>query len=352
MKKVLFCINSLEIGGAEKVLVQLLKTIKKYSNEYDIQVVTNIKSDNFLVDEIKKVAKYTYLLKNKKCIMGSIVKRIKFFFLIKENDIIVDFLDGDFYKYTRNLKNKKKIVWLHSSYESLKNRKRDIEKKIKSYDETVVICKEIEEEIKNIGLKKVKVIYNPFSFEDVLKKSTEEFTMKESKFLRDRFYITVCRLNENEKDVKTLLKAFSLYKGKNKLVILGDGPDRKLLEKYSEELKINERVIFVGMVENPYKWIKKSEGLILSSKFEGLPTVLLESLILNKRTISSLCKTGPNEILNFGEFGELFEIGDYNQLALILNSELKNCEKDLKLKSHLEKFNEKNIVKEIMEVLS
>ena len=61
MKELIFCINSLEMGGAEKVLVQLVEEIGK-NKKYKLKVITNIKTDNFLVERIKKVAIYEYLL--------------------------------------------------------------------------------------------------------------------------------------------------------------------------------------------------------------------------------------------------------------------------------------------------
>ena len=66
---------------------------------------------------------------------------------------------------------------------------------------------------------------------------------------------------------------------------------------------------------NPYKYLKSSDLLVLTSKFEGLPNVLLEAISLKKFIISSNCPTGPKEILSYGKGGFLFNVGDYNQLA-------------------------------------
>ena len=66
--------------------------------------------------------------------------------------------------------------------------------------------------------------------------------------------------------------------------------------------------------KNPYPYLKRSEVVILSSLFEGLPNVLLESLCLRKFVISSNCPTGPKEILDFGKNGLLFQTKNKNDL--------------------------------------
>lgn len=361
MKKLIFCINSLEMGGAEKVLVQLVEEISK-SKKYELKVITNIKTDNFLVDRIKKVAIYEYLLgkeeskKNRiKYFFCSIKRKLKFKKYIDKNSIVIDFLDGDFYKYTKTLKNRK-IIWLHSSYESLKIRKKGILSKLKNSDKIITICNEMKEEILKINnndiKKKLDCIYNPFNFNKIKKLSEEKFLKEELKYLRDNnFYVSVCRLNENEKDITSLIDAYKDYKGKNKLYIIGDGPDKEKLQNLVINKNLEDRIKFLGMKKNPYNWMKRSKGLILSSKFEGLPTVLIESLILKNRTASSNCKTGPKEILNNGEFGLLFSIGNKKEILRVLN-ELDKIELDnKKLDNFLERFKAENIIKEIEKLI-
>lgn len=113
---------------------------------------------------------------------------------------------------------------------------------------------------------------------------------------------------------------------------------KKKLEDLTYNLGLNGKVKFLGMKKNPYNWIKNSEAFILSSKLEGFGLVLVEALTLNKKVISSSCKVGPKEILNNGEFGVLFEVGNDKELL----EKIENIDKlDLnyeKLKTHLEKF--------------
>ena len=71
----------------------------------------------------------------------------------------------------------------------------------------------------------------------------------------------------------------------------------------------------MGYKKNPYPFIKYSDVLVLTSKYEGLPNVLLEAITLKKFVISSNCPTGPKEILDNGKGGMLFKTGSYKDLS-------------------------------------
>ena len=73
-------------------------------------------------------------------------------------------------------------------------------------------------------------------------------------------------------------------------------------------------------ITNPFPYILKSKILILTSKFEGLPNILLEAQYLKKYIISTNCPTGPKEILLNGKAGDLIKIGDYKKLAYLINN--------------------------------
>ena len=99
-------------------------------------------------------------------------------------------------------------------------------------------------------------------------------------------------------------------------------------------------------MKNPFPLIKQADLFILSSKFEGLPNVLLESLVLKKFIISSNCRTGPKEILLNGKGGLLFKVGDYVELAKKIEYYYKNKNKcnNMMINSYksLKRFDYKN----------
>ena len=98
-------------------------------------------------------------------------------------------------------------------------------------------------------------------------------------------------------------------------VIIGRGKLHDKLLKYIYKNELNHFVKIIDFVENPFPLLKQTDLFILSSRYEGLPNVLLEALSLKNFIISSNCPTGPKEILLNGKGGLLFKVGDYKQLA-------------------------------------
>ena len=119
-------------------------------------------------------------------------------------------------------------------------------------------------------------------------------------------------LNDLELMGQSILKNSNV---KERLYIIGEGNGRVKIEKMIEEKNLGEDVILLGEKKNPYVWMKHSKLFIHSSKYEGFGVVLLEALMLDKFVISSNCPTGPTEILTNPKVGELFDVGDANQLA-------------------------------------
>lgn len=128
-----------------------------------------------------------------------------------------------------------------------------------------------------------------------------------------------------------MLKAFSLVikKINAKLLIIGKGKLKNYLQDFILKEDLSNYVKLIGYTKNPYNFLNCSDLFVLSSKFEGLPNVLLEAQFLKKYIISSNCPTGPKEILLNGKAGDLFRIGDYKKLAKLI------CDykaKDLKIR--------------------
>ena len=355
MKKIGFCIDSLETGGAEKLLVDIVNALYE-TKEYEIHILTKLKSNSYFFNLIKDKIKYDFLLKKKSegffsKTRDSILKKINFKKFSDKVDIIIDFLDGDFFSYIKNIKNKKKIVWLHSSYKNLLIRKKNIDEKLKNYDKILVIADDMEKELLEVrkDLKNICKIDNFVDYQEIDKKLNEE--LKIDFDFNQKYFLTVCRLNEEQKDLKTLIEAFSLYKGDEKLVIAGDGPDRKMLEDLCIEKNLKDKVIFLGMINNPFIFMKNSQAFILSSKVEGFGLVLVEALYCGAKVISSDCPTGPSQILLNGEAGELFEVSNIdellNKLEIIHNKEYNKA----KIEETLKRYTRENFINNFRKVI-
>jgi len=171
--------------------------------------------------------------------------------------------------------------------------------------------------LEDIGLRpaSVTVIYNPFDF-DTLRKLAEETAPVPSSP-----YIVYAARISGRKDQELLVRAFIKSDVPHKLVLVGGTTDEKEehyqahLKMLIRELGVEDRVIFTGFQKNPYPWVKHAALFAMSSESEGLPTVLIESLILGTPVVSTDCPTGPSEILTdeFAKF--LSPVGDVEALA-------------------------------------
>ncbi|WP_324251893.1 glycosyltransferase [Paraburkholderia gardini] len=133
------------------------------------------------------------------------------------------------------------------------------------------------------------------------------------------YIVSVARLDEIQKDHRTLLDAYAqLVRDANpveNLVIVGDGAFHDELKAYAKELGIANRVHFTGHLRNPHALIAGATVQVLSSRYEGMPMVLLEALALGKPIVATDCPTGPREILDDGRAGLLVPIGDVAAMA-------------------------------------
>lgn len=239
--------------------------------------------------------------------------------------------------YITKIKNIKHLIFLHGSVEHYFLGMRKYFKKIfgKKLDKFNYICtvseglkEQVVEIFPSIEEDKVKVIYNPINFRRILDLSNDkkDLNNEEKNLLESGYICTVCRIDEKEKDVKTLVNTYIELNKEIKnlnLIIIGDGPNKLELESYSKKLK---GVYFLGRKINPYIWMKNAEIFILSSKQEGFGLVLVEALLLNKKVISSDCKVGPSEILENGKYGELFEVGNNKELIKKIKEVIKKEE--------------------------
>ena len=374
MRKILFKSGSTMMGGLEKVQIEYINFLVK-QEKYQIKIV--IENDNgkdnalekYINSNVTYLKNYNYILEiknlreNRKKSLWSRIKYNlaitkekkyadnKFLQIYKEYkpDIVIDF-DSSLTKIIDKLNSSKNLVWIHSSIKNWKKKKSKIDRfvdRISKYSKIICICKEMKEDLinlKNELKNKVDFLYNPIDFDKIKKLSEEDFCEEDKKFLENKYLLSIARLDCIPKDFETLFKAYEIAKKNGydgKLYIIGDGPDKEKVEKLKETNLYKEDILLLGRKENPYNWLKKADKFILSSKYEGLPTVLLESLCLNKETISSNCKTGTKEILDNNR-GKIYKIGDCLKLSeYIMNnkpSEVKRDLKDFERTSTFDKF--------------
>jgi glycosyltransferase involved in cell wall biosynthesis len=120
-----------------------------------------------------------------------------------------------------------------------------------------------------------------------------------------------------QKDFPTLIRAFAAVREQRsaRLMILGEGDERPRLEALVAELGVSSDVALPGFRENAMAYLARSALFVLSSAWEGLPTVLIEALAAGTRVISTDCPSGPQEILQGGRLGALVPVGDVDAMT-------------------------------------
>jgi len=163
---------------------------------------------------------------------------------------------------------------------------------------------------------KIRVIYNPVVSEELFVKA--EQPLNHPWFCKGEppVILAAGRLIF-QKDFTTLIRAFALVRKKRpaRLMILGEGKDRAHLEALVRKLGLEEDVALPGFVENPYKYMKRASVFVLSSRWEALPTVLIEAMACGCPVVSTDCPSGPAEILENGKWGRLVPIHSPELLA-------------------------------------
>lgn len=390
--RILIRSGSLRMGGLERVLIEVLQNINKKKFDIHLLIDDNGGKLDVFKKDIPKEIPFQFLKSNKfmeKITTSRSKKNKNFLYKIKYNllmwqarkiclnhtlqyiaeygpfDVIVDY-DAGGNRYMKQIPIPSKIVWIHNSVPQLLKKKSKIlhfGKRLENYDVIVAICDEMKENLQQLFPKisnRITRIYNPFCFEriETLGKDEKELTIEQKKLLEDNYCIMVSRLDCVQKDYDTLLKAYQIVKNlgiQDKLYILGDGPDKKNIEIKIKQMKLENSVSLLGFTKNPYIWIQHSKFLVHSSYYEGLPTVLIESLILNKSLVSSNCPTGPKEILENENCGKLFPVGDFQKLAEHLIYFLSSEEKRIPYENHIRtskyRFEQNKIIKEYEHLL-
>lgn len=163
----------------------------------------------------------------------------------------------------------------------------------------------------------VTVLYNPIEIEAIRDEAAEPVDHPWLTVPEYETAVTVGRI-EPQKDHTTLLRAFARVSERRpnaRLVVVGTGTERDRLRELAAELEIDNIVDFPGYVENAYAYMQNADLFVLSSRHEGLPTVLLEALACGCPIVSTDCPSGPREILEDGRYGPLVPVGDDGALA-------------------------------------
>ncbi len=201
-----------------------------------------------------------------------------------------------------------------------------------------------------IKKKKLKTIYNPYV------RKIKNFNLNRSS--RKNIILSVGRLTK-QKDMGTLIKGFSIFSKINpsyKLIILGDGPDRKKLQQLTNHLNLKKKILFKGWVKNTNKYFKNAKIFVLTSLYEGLGNVLIDAVNYEVPCIYTDCKSGPREILLGKKGGYIIKLRDKYDLAkkinLVLNNYNDSKEKIKYAKKKINRFYFKRVCRQYLDYLN
>jgi len=175
----------------------------------------------------------------------------------------------------------------------------------------------------NLPLARVRAIANPIDLPALRAAASEPLLHPWLQPGQPPLLLAAGRLVE-QKDFQGLLQALALVRQQHlaRLVILGEGPLRERLQAQSRELGLADAVHWPGFVTNPMAWMARAAVFVLSSRWEGLPGVLMQAMACGAPVVSTDCPHGPREILEDGRWGLLVPVGDAPALAAAIVQQL------------------------------
>lgn len=199
-------------------------------------------------------------------------------------------------------------------------------------DKMIVVSKSIKAEIqKEYSFKNVSQIYNPINVEKV------NVLIEEQNTIDFNYILAVGSMHKNVKQFDHLIECYSnsiLPHNNIKLIILGDGKLKENWMQLAKDLNQHDNVRFLGSVSNPFPYYKKALFTVLTSKYEGMPMVLLESLSCGTPVVSYDCDSGPSEIIIDKHNGLLIDNQNKKAMTEGLNAMIENKDLYLQCKSN------------------
>ena len=381
-KKILIRIGSLRHGGAEKVLVTFLKNLPE--DKYEIDLLLNLFSGKYL-SEVPDFVNILYLNKGEmittnriqdipkkiyRKIYQAILKifpKILYSTILKGKKYDIEFaaIHGMRNEILNSpIKSSKKIIWIHNDLRKTEfhNYTDEEIRKFFGFDKIMVISGQIQNDFEDLAKNedeknRIVRIYNPLDTEEILKKAEVkvEKDHQSSTINHQPIFVSVGTVFP-QKGFDRLLKVHKklLDEGlKHRILIAGDGYDFENIKNLKSELGVDETAEMLGFTDNPYPYFKMADFYVLSSRYEGFPTVLFEAITLKKNIIATDV-SGVKEMLENGKLGlivENSEDGIYEGMkTALMNPKIFEGYQE-NLKDYQMPFNLKNSVRQITEII-
>ncbi|MCK4321004.1 glycosyltransferase [candidate division WOR-3 bacterium] len=323
--KILFILDVLEFGGAQRVSLNILRFLNR---SRFTPLLTLLKGKgNYIKMLPQDVTAYNLNLKRARFGVFDLVRILK----ITRPHIVfstVNYIDEVVNVALRIYAGSYKLILRSPNFPSQNIHKYPVYVRLISRwsynkaDMVIASTKAMKSDLQlifDLPLEKVKLVHNPVDLQlisSLSKKSVEEKLFHTEGDNYRPVIVSMGRLTE-QKGFTYLIRAFKMVQNElpSKLVIIGDGAQKRDLENLTESLGIAEDVIFLGLQSNPYKYLANSDLFVLSSLWEGFPNSLVEAMTCGIPVISTDCPSGPKEIITNGENGLLVPPKDYQALV-------------------------------------
>ncbi len=309
MTKVLFLIPNLAHGGAEKVLVNLANNMDKTKFDVTVQTLFDVGVNRqYLNSDVKYIGGFKRMPRGNTYVMKLFSPEKLYKHFIRDNyDIIVSYLEGPTARIVSGCTNPntKLVSWIHIEQhtkglasKSFRSCKEALDCYSK-FDRTVCVSDTVKDDFESIfdTKKPVEVLYNTNESEKIKKLSDEK--ADDVNFSKDIINIISVAKIVPSKGYDRLMKIHKklIEKNiKNHIYILGIGEEKEKYEKYLAENNLTDTFTFLGYRDNPYKYVKKADLYVCSSRREGFSTAVTEALIVGTPVVSTNC-SGAYELL-------------------------------------------------------
>lgn len=333
MIKILFFIETLEAGGAEKVLINLVNNMDQEIFDITVQTVWPCEASRFLSPGIRYKCLYNAENKvNHLRYRAEAESRLAYRLHINgDYDIECAYIEMGPTKVlsASTNKNAKKLAWVHCDLsKKLMNPDAFVAKARSQYecfDEVICVSENVSDSFERLFGEEIttRIIHNVVEDDEIRRKASLSLPKGLQK---KRFTVATLGRLTHQKGYDMLLRAHNRLRREGvdyDLWIAGEGEDRTNLEQFIAEYELSDSVILLGFQENPYPILEAADVLVCSSRYEGLSTFVTEGLILGKPIVTTDC-TGMRELLGDSEYGlvtDISETGLYAGMKMMLQNE-------------------------------
>lgn len=335
--KISFFLESLSLGGIGRLTLLLAEGFAARGDQVELVL---IKKKGVYFDQLSPSvklfilgAKRLYFSVNR---LGAYLKKAEPDILISANERanVVALITKIIYKPKTKI-----IISIHTNNsEQLKRQGASLVKRLvlmlarlfyREADKVIAVSRGVKKDAGiffRIPAEKIMVIYNPIVSNVIIKNKKKPvkhpWVVKDDgpiilgigRFVKQKDFVTL--INSFSEVVKVIPAA--------RLIILGEGEERDLLEKRITDLGLGKLVSLPGYVDNPFSFLYNASLFVLSSMWEGFGNVLVEAMAVGTPVVSTDCPSGPAEILENGKYGMLVPVGDSKKMALSIIKTLKN----------------------------